>query len=851
MAAITQLTPNFLGGVSKQNDDKKLEGQLTECINGYPDPTYGLLKRPGMEFTSVLKKADDTAFTESELAGASWFFIERDSTGFYLGAIKGTNIYVWDSNGTWCSVTDPGGGAYSTGYLTGTVSTDYHFRSIQDVTIITNKTVNTAMQASGSYVSNSVATLKLKQLVNSYDYYVTIQGITATSKAQSSTTYIDMLIYDPANINTNHHLVDDIVTTIQTEQAAANPDFNGTWYIEGYADSLVIRRTDATPNAVVTDYSTPTGTPLPFTITGQGGVNNTALEVSLDQVRDVTELPLESFHNHNFRIANSNIAEDDYYVKFVAEDGVRGRGSWQETVARDVSPGLNAATMPHELVNTGATTFTFGPISWAARTAGDDVTNPQPSFIGNTISSTFFYNNRFGILSEDNIIFGVANDSYNFFSRSALTQIDSDPIDLNVSSVRPVTLSDVLPSPQGLVIFSERQQFQVFTTDGGVLTPSSAVVRSISNYEMNTDIAPVDVGTIAAFVSNVAGYSKLFTLQLRDIEQNPIVTDISKVVLEWLPETIDDLTVSPQNSVIMMVDRGSQYLYLFRYFNNGEKNLFQAWTKWKLPGIIQGVKIINDSVIIISQHEDEYTFGKIVLDEIPTGEPVAGVSSINGNTCLDMATRPVSPAVGVNAVVYDVTLNRTKIYVPYTPFANTKAAVLLTVPVADVDTPLAKLESDAGYWAEVVERTEPVTGYRYFEVQGDLTEYADGIVIGYNYDLEVTLPKFYYRRDEATTDFTATLTISRVKFSVGRTGAVTFKIKAVGSNEWVDVQHVADADYYNADSNPVQSEKKFIVPIHQRNTNFELKVTSNFPYPVSLVSMMWEGNYSQRYYRRA
>ena len=64
--------------------------------------------------------------------------------------------------------------------------------------------------------------------------------------------------------------------------------------------------------------------------------------------------------------------------------------------------------------------------------------------------ATFFYSNRFGLLAEDNVIFGVANDNYNFFAKSALTQVDSDPIDLNVSSVRPVTLSDVLPSPQGL-----------------------------------------------------------------------------------------------------------------------------------------------------------------------------------------------------------------------------------------------------------------------------------------------------------------------------------------------------------------------------------------------------------------
>ncbi len=96
----------------------------------------------------------------------------------------------------------------------------------------------------------------------------------------------------------------------------------------------------------------------------------------------------------------------------------------------------------------------------------------------------------------------------------------------------------------------------------------------------------------------------------------------------------------------MLVDTSTQYLYLFRYFNTGQENLFQAWTKWKLPGTIQTTDIINDSVFVVSQHEDEYTLGKIVLDEIPTGSAVATSDGIVGNTCLDMATRPVSPANG-------------------------------------------------------------------------------------------------------------------------------------------------------------------------------------------------------------
>ena len=98
MPAVTQLIPNFLGGVSRQNDDKKLLGQVSECVNGYPDPTYGLLKRPGMKFTNVLKNAVGDSFDEASLSGASWFFIDRDAAGSYIGAIKGANIYAMDSS---------------------------------------------------------------------------------------------------------------------------------------------------------------------------------------------------------------------------------------------------------------------------------------------------------------------------------------------------------------------------------------------------------------------------------------------------------------------------------------------------------------------------------------------------------------------------------------------------------------------------------------------------------------------------------------------------------------------------------------------------------------------------------
>ena len=157
------------------------------------------------------------------------------------------------------------------------------------------------------------------------------------------------------------------------------------------------------------------------------------------------------------------------------------------------------------------------------------------------------------------------------------------------------------------------------------------------------------------------------------------------------------------------------------------------------------------------------------------------------------------------------------------------------------------LLNDPGYWKEVT-----VGDGNYFEVDGDFTPYDNSIVVGYKYNYEIELPKFFYARNSEGTqlDYTANLTVSRAQVAVGKTGAVEFKVKAQGSKEWENIEPVSDANYYEADRSPITSERMFTIPIHQRNMNFIMKITSDLPFPVSLVSMMWEGMYSPRYYRR-
>ena len=826
MAAVTQLVENFLGGVSTQNDDKKLPGQVRNAVNAYPDPTFGMQKRNGMRFIRTINKQDGTPFTDAELNDAAWFFVQRGPTEAFFGAIKGTNIYVWNSvTGEFCTVDNQGAD-----YLTGTKPNDYSFRTIQDVTVVTNRTVAPELQPKGEgYHPKRVGTVALRVVEYSANYTVTVNGSDYTYRTRNA----DVFEQDSTDTRLN---ADEILNGIQSALGGSGL------------------------NVTKLETSLELSSDSDFTLSVKGGINNRALESFQGTITNVSILPADSVDNRVVEVLNAGGDEDNYWLKFSADTK-----EWKESRDPASSPGFVASTMPHELVFTSDNELKFQPIPWTERLVGDDVTNPPPSIFtydpdtdsyvspGNPITATFFYNNRFGMLSADNVILSQSNDPYNFFARSATTQIASDPIDLNAASVRPVELFNVLPDSQGLLLFSKRQQFLLFANDTAVLTPNTAVIRGLANYEMEDTIEPVEVGTTAVFISKVPSYTRTFSMQTRGLEEPPIVLDLSKVVSNYIPGNIDTLISSPQNSFVALSGKDTADMYIYRYYNNGEKDLFQAWTKWTLPGDIQDFDVANDMMFIITEQMDQYTLGVISVNDIPLGTKFDQVTPDSmSNPTIDMAVRPTS-------ITYDASTNKTTMAIPYIPLDYKEPILILapelesTAPTSTFDlagfnsVPNANTEDSPGFWKVI--RTVGDN----FEVDGDWTGYADNMVVGYNYEFSLDLPTFYYNRAQEGSiyDYTASLTIARAKISCGKTGAISFKLKSKGSDEWVDIQSITDASYYQADTLPVNTERRFTVPINQRNMNFDLKITSDLPFPVSLVSMMWEGQYTPRYYQRS
>ena len=454
MAAVTQTIPNFLGGVSNQPDDKKLPGQVTQAINAYPDPTFGLTKRPGFKYMAQLATATTggTAYDNNDLDTAKWFYVNRDADEKYLGCIVGNAteadaaIHVWnvaevDGNGDYvkCAVTY---GSNTRQYLSALNREDYDFLNVRDTSIITNK-LKTVTSVAETAAQEYQATVRIHLVEYSAKYEVVIKVGNSTYTSTVNTRAGDTAQNDADT--TNFLNAKEILTALKT--AVDNHNITGM-------STAIIGSTLELWSA--NDY----------TVTVTGGKGGNSLTAYKDELDSITDLAGETIHDREIKIVNTFAAELSYYAKFKAEDGVSGIGVWEECRAWGADKGLNSATMPHKLYNTAKNAFTFSVIEDAGgiagvfgtpRLVGDNESNEHPSFKGATIQQAFYNNNRLGFLTADNVSMSKSGDYFNFYFTSTKTVTADDPIDLSCSSVKEATLHGVIPTASGLLLFSQNQ----------------------------------------------------------------------------------------------------------------------------------------------------------------------------------------------------------------------------------------------------------------------------------------------------------------------------------------------------------------------------------------------------------
>ena len=711
MANITQSVPNFLGGVSTRPDDLKDVNQVRDIVNGYLDPTFGLIKRNGFSFIKELG-------TASNFTNGYWFFYRFSSTEAYIGVIRSAKLDMWNIDGTAINSGTP---FTSEGYLTlasGDPRDNFHTVTRKNQVVVLNKTTT-------------------------------------------------------------------------TEQVLAS---SGT--ITGAKDSIAN---------------------LP-----------TATSSNVDDV---------------YRITNTSRTADDFYVKSTL---VNGSYVWQETVSPQNSIGLNASTMPHVLTRTALNTFTFGTATYVNRGAGDDDSNPNPSFVGQKISHMFFASNRLGFLSEDSVSLSVTNDFFNFYAKSAQVQVETDPVDLIAGGLQPVTLSSAIPVTQGVLLFGDNQQFMLFS-DTGVISPSTSVIKHLSNYEQSDFVLPVETGTNVTFVNKTSGYMRVVQMYTQGSGDSPSFIDIGKEATQYIPDTVQRIFSNAQNYFVGLYGQASRIVYFNKNYIEGDQSLVRGWYSWELPGNVQFISTSNDVMyaVVATTGGSNIALLSLNLNTLPTESQISSGSIITSNPSFDFISTPKPVVTNIHGRTGVQYINgETRIY---TKFELTSG--LTPICVQDISSNSSVYSGLFKSGTAVTTGTDSLGSY--FAIAGeDLSALV--WLVGYALDFSVDLPRMYYRSGQFV-DNTAYLNIHRVKLSLGLSGQCLFDVTTFGdsSNTVTYETPTLYADNYLYDRLPVDDRNIFSVPILQKNINVDLKIKSSTPYILSLNSLQWEGNYSPRFYQRS
>ena len=692
----------------------------------------------------------------------------------------------------------------SDGYLNGATAADIEVLTLNDYTFVLNKAKTVAMETTTTADKPNEAFVVIK-VVGTGHYRIYLDGV-------------DRAHYNAGTGGDVDAIVSDLVSDLNGQT------FGGKTYTAvAVGPGIYISCTAA------------------FTISVVGGPSEDSMSVFQDAVPTVADLPLQCKDGFKVRIVNSiDIDVDDMYVQFVTDGGATyGAGVWEESNAWGITYELNPQTLPHQLVRNADGSFTFGPIDWADREIGDLETNPNPSFVGAKINNLFFYRNRLGFLSNESVILSKAGDYFNFFATTALTVTDDDPIDVSASSIKPVNLRYVKPANVGLVLFSDVQQFLIAGNED-ILSPETVKITELSSYECDPNVEAVTLGTTLAFISKTPLYTRLYEVANISGTQPPFMYEQTQIVPELVPQTIDSMISSPGLSIVSLGTSGNKTVYQFRFSQQGDQRSVTTWYKWDLTGtlldqffdastyyavVANGTNVYVQSYDLTQASEEGYL-------TLPTGEKT--------DVCLDLWN--VNPYR-----TYNSSADTTRIFLPYDEVSSGTFSVVLLGRYIGASDAL----TSASVGAVLYPTVQGTAGAYYVDIDGDYR--GRDLIIGYIYTMEVELPKFFLTQSDGRTaqsDFTSDLIIHRIKVSTGLSGPVKYQITITGRPEWSDTIEAVQPYAYDLNNVNLSAEAIHNIPIYQRNENLSIKIIGDSPMPVSLLSLNWEGRYTNGFYRR-
>ena len=579
MSLVSASIPNLINGVSQQPPSLRLKTQAEVQQNGLSTVVEGLRKRPSAEHVAILQNIPsgiDDAFIHT---------IRRDEDEQYTLIITAGALRVYDKDGVERSVTSNPSTAIN--YLSGLTnpSTQISATTIADYTFIVNKETTIAKDTtnlSAARPKEAMFYVKQGDYKTDFTIRVTYNGTTysATKQTQDSSNAANQ-----ADVRTNK-ITTDLFNALNLPTGFTKENLDNVIYI---------KRDDGQD----------------FSVEATDSRGDTFMFAFKGQTADFKKLPPKAKTGFLIEIVGDNQkGQDNYYVQLQTDSN--GGQVWKEVGEPDAEKDFDYSTMPHQLIRQPNGSFEFKEADWSERKAGDDDTNPFPSFVDKKLNDIFFHRNRLGFLCEENVILSEAGSYFNFFQNTVITFVDSGPIDVAVSNNQVSILKHAVPFSEQLLLFSDLTQFKLSADD--ILAPDTVSIDVTTQFEASLRSKPVGAGKYIFFPTKRGKWSGLREYFVETDTDTNDAADITAHVPSFIEGEVIKLSASSNEDTLLCLTADKKdRLYVYRYYWNNTEKLQSSWSEWVFDGTVLNMDFDKSEIYMIIKRGTDVCLEKINL----------------------------------------------------------------------------------------------------------------------------------------------------------------------------------------------------------------------------------------------
>lgn len=796
MGLVSQSVKNLKGGISQQPDILRFSNQGAVQINGLSSETQGLQKRPPTKF---LKRLFGTgALGVKPLV----HMINRDSSEQYFVTFTGGGIHVHDLAGNAYTVRGYNGYANCSD-----PRNDLRLVTVADYTFVTNRKTNTAMNSTLTEAGYTPLTRRalinirggqygrLMQILINGGVHASIQMPNGSAeKVPAGQPYAGMNQVDMTDAN---WIAGQMASQINTNLGGAG------WSASSGAGWVLI-------TAPVTDAV--------YSIQTKDGYGDTLMNGFVYQVQTFNKLPAQAPDGYIVEVTGESARTgDNYWVKYSLSSKV-----WKEIAKPGIISGLSATTMPHALIRASDGQFDWTTLTWNGRTCGDDTTNPMPSFVGYPVNDIFFFRNRLGFISGENVIMSRTSKYFNFFPSSVSALSDDDPIDVAVSHNRVSILKYAVPFAEQLLLWSDQAQFVL--SSSGILSSKTVELDLTTEFDVSDGARPFGIGRGVYFAAPRASYTSLKRYYaIQDVSNVKSAEDVSAHVPSYIPNTVFNIHGSGTENFVTLISSGApQNLYVYKFLYLDETLQQQSFSHW--------------------------TFGPDVK--------ILAAASIGSYLYL-MLDRPE----GIMMERIEFTQNTIDISMePYRTYMDQKKLIQIGAYDADLNTSSVTIESILGglpsatsvfYTIDaqgVTQRFEgPWPSGSKLSFNGDRA--GEYVVFGREYEFQYEFSKFLIKQTaddgSTSTEDIGRLQLRRAWLNYEFSGAFEVNVNN-GSTEYVYPMSGGRLGTQTTLGELALGTGQFKFPVTGNAQAQRVTITSSNPNPLNIIGCGWEGNYIRR-----